>query len=136
MTRPTLPSGAPPPASSTRPATTAPRRSSPVVSGEQLEAAADAYYTYCGAPWDDLAPQAQNLYRIRMQLALDAFAERMWRPIATVPRDGSAILLFLHMKNRGDYIWLDRWDHQDGRWRLAPHAKPTHWTPLPAPPHP
>lgn len=108
----------------------------PLVSPDQLEAAAEAYYAYCGAPWSGLAPKAQDLYRTRMYLALEAFTARMWRPIATAPRDGSAILLFLNMPERGDYIGLDRWDPQDRRWRSAPHAQPTHWTPLPPPPRP
>ncbi len=108
-----------------------------MIDREQLEAASDAYYAYCGAAWNDLDPKAQTHYRTRMQLGLEAFVANIWRPISSVPRDGSAVLLFLYMAGRGDYVWLDRWDAQDRRWRLAPHARPTHWAPLPPPPpHP
>ncbi|AQS86459.1 hypothetical protein A0U92_11970 [Acetobacter aceti] len=107
-----------------------------MIGREQLEAAAEAYYAYCGAAWDDLDPKARAHYRTRMQLGLEAFVANIWRPISSAPRDGSAVLLFLHIEGRGDYIWMDLWDAQDRRWRLAPHGRPTHWTPLPGPPQP
>lgn len=106
-----------------------------IIDKSQIEAAAEAYYAYCDAEWTHLDPKAQALYLTRMQLALTAYAQRIWRTIDTVPRDGCAVLLYQNMDGRGDYIWLDRWDYQDRRWRLAPHGAPTHWMPIPPPPH-
>ncbi|NHN83471.1 hypothetical protein GOB93_02300 [Acetobacter musti] len=105
-----------------------------LISQDQLEGAARAYYDYCDASWDDLDPKAQTHYRTRMQLALNAFVGHLWRPITSVPRDGSAVLLFHRMTGRGDYVWLDKWDVQDRQWRTAPRATPTHWMPVPPPP--
>lgn len=107
-----------------------------LISDEQLESAARAYYNYCDASWYDLDPRAQTHYRTRMQLALGEFVTHIWRPIESAPRDGSAVLLFHHMPGRGDYVWLDKWDGQDRAWMTAPRAAPTHWMPVPPPPAP
>ncbi|MBV1837379.1 hypothetical protein [Acetobacter estunensis] len=111
-----------------------PATAAAVISPDQLEVAARAYYAYCEGDWDTLDPKAKALYRTRMQLALTAFVDHAWRPIATAPLNGTAVFLFLRIKGRGDYLWLDRWDPQLRSWVEAPHAKPTHWTPLMPPP--
>ncbi|NHO17907.1 hypothetical protein GOB90_02785 [Acetobacter oeni] len=107
-----------------------------MISDEQLENAAKAYYDYCDASWYDLDPKAQAHYRARMQLALNAFVADAWRPIESAPKNGSAVLLFFHMPDRGDYVWLDKWDVQERNWLVAPRTAPTHWMPVPAAPVP
>ncbi|BCI66154.1 hypothetical protein [Acetobacter aceti] len=108
-----------------------------MIDREQLEAASEAYYAYCGADWNDLDPKAQTHYRTRMQLGLDAFVASIWRPISSVPRDGSAVLLFLYMEGRGDYVWLDRWTAGTRRTGAGvwPHT-PVRRTGLPCPHRP
>jgi hypothetical protein len=63
-----------------------------------------------------------------------------WQPIETVPKDGTAVLIYCPTEN---CIVSSRWrqDGDDGRWygtdpmgRLNWIQLPTHWMPLPAPP--
>ena len=56
--------------------------------------------------------------------------EQDWQPIATAPRDGREVLLWVHG------IYVIGWYHR-GEWRHGPKGyavSPTHWRPLPTPP--
>ena len=73
--------------------------------------------------------------------ATEGLTVEAWRPIETVPRDGTRILLV-----RGDYVWIDDWWRGAGAnanwssliaWEQATGKTPdppTHWQPLPQPP--
>lgn len=65
-----------------------------------------------------------------------------WQPIETAPKDGSDVLLLM----RGGMMYVGRWrdgclgEPQVGEvaWRSScsgRFANPTHWCPLPDPPH-
>jgi hypothetical protein len=68
-----------------------------------------------------------------------------WRPIETVPKDGSTIDLWCRNISQGstgevripDAWWdddVDRWVDSTG-FCIEQKWCPTHWMPLPAPPH-
>jgi hypothetical protein len=71
--------------------------------------------------------------------------ETGWKPIDTAPRDGTGIILYSDGECAPPVIaqWDDMWT--DGAWivqhgsasiRLSWVFNPTHWMPLPTPPHP
>lgn len=61
-----------------------------------------------------------------------------WRPIATAPRDGTAILVG---RDGGPTEWhtqLGAWCAAESRWICSSSTwfrDPTHWAPIPEPPH-
>lgn len=67
-------------------------------------------------------------------------SKRVWQPIATAPKDGSDVDLWVG----GERIPEARWER--GRWSVwglsqydcmgwvVVQGKPTHWMPLPGPP--
>ena len=73
-----------------------------------------------------------------------------WQPIATVPRDGTLILLSGGRSDQDKYVgkwmhfpivtarWWDKWivalADADGDIVAAEYEAPTHWMPLPEPP--
>jgi len=61
-----------------------------------------------------------------------ASVESQWRNIETAPRDGTKFWAF--ERRRGQY---ECWYHTDGYWMDHADSEPgpTHWMPLPAPPH-
>ncbi|MDG6094784.1 hypothetical protein LOC54_06620 [Acetobacter sp. AN02] len=69
-------------------------------------------------------------------ITLRAAEEATWQPVATVPRDGSPVMLFVRGADRKEYIWLDRWNSYLSRWEAAGASRPTHWRPVPGPPPP
>jgi hypothetical protein len=71
-----------------------------------------------------------------------------WKPIETAPKDGTAVLLYF--SNSPHQIWIGAWvRHSDPSypfvWRdptgsilvreWKDDVPPTHWMPLPEPPH-
>jgi hypothetical protein len=81
--------------------------------------------------------------------------EREWQPIATAPRDGTKILVWIHQwageihgvanatgneiaywaNGTSDFPGADWWVCAGGDG-YATWCRPTHWMPLPAPPQP
>lgn len=60
-----------------------------------------------------------------------------WRPIASVPKDGTDVLLFQPHTTGG--IWTDYWDEDapgGPDWAICSEAEPTHWKPVPPLPVP
>lgn len=67
-----------------------------------------------------------------------------WQPIETAPRDGTYLCLYAPTRKEpfqcGCWIWEtdDNDDPSDGTWWLGDGREddqPTHWMPLPPPPH-
>lgn len=64
-----------------------------------------------------------------------------WQPIATAPKDGTRILLWLcfRYRNQEPRVEIAKW-HQPankmvaGFWATPIRGEPTHWMPLPEPP--
>jgi hypothetical protein len=57
-----------------------------------------------------------------------------WQPIETAPQDGTWVLVF---RPRGMWNKI-RIGYFDGQWRTPERMdpiRPTHWMPLPEPPH-
>ena len=62
-----------------------------------------------------------------------------WLPIATAPRDGTAVLCFRYLHGKPTVetaSWKPHADAFGGQaWHYAPGRDgPTHWMPMPAPP--
>jgi hypothetical protein len=59
-----------------------------------------------------------------------------WQPIETAPKDGSLVLGFGPHEQRRTYI--EAIQHYRGKWTITwmdGYGEPTHWMPLPEPPH-
>lgn len=57
-----------------------------------------------------------------------------WKPIKTVPRNGSEVLVWVRGDRRPQgHVWVDKFESD---WEVAytDYWKPTHWMPLPEPP--
>lgn len=69
---------------------------------------------------------------------------RLWQPIETAPRDGTAVDLWVHWPEHGEdrRVCDAHWNAADGEWQLGQYHvgqfmhRPvvTHWMPLAAPP--
>lgn len=62
-----------------------------------------------------------------------------WRPIATAPKDGTRILLWIGYALVGSFFDCncageELWEDHDGMALDRERQTPTHWMPLPAPP--
>ena len=64
-----------------------------------------------------------------------------WRPIATAPKDGTPVDLWVKVKTViGDHHYRDEdcwWDTEKGKWKHGDFfvsGTPTHWRPVPAGP--
>lgn len=72
-----------------------------------------------------------------------------WQPIATAPKDGSVVLVWLGDADESErsFYCIDRtrmgaggWNFMRGKWRpetgltFTVFVQPTHWMPLPSPP--
>lgn len=83
------------------------------------------------------ANDAEDAYdMLDIALAMDRVTGRkppepasLWRPIATAPRDGTAIVVGRPKRPSGESYW-------DGTCWYAATYEPTHWQPLPSPPEP
>ena len=83
-----------------------------------------------------------------LRAALTAPDRVGWQPIASAPRDGTRVLLWLDTRNPRDTPYVEQvcdgehvvqadigfWDEDPGCWRAPIIGEPTHWRPLPAPP--
>ena len=70
----------------------------------------------------------------------------LWQPIETVPKDGRRVLLAKYVRatnvHTGEPYWRNVWITEDG-WNAdedqwsddGGESQPTHWQPLPEPPH-
>lgn len=65
-----------------------------------------------------------------------------WQPIETGPKDGRWILLHFHCAPDGVGVFVGKWASPKGfdfHWciegRGTPGIGPSHWMPLPDPPH-
>ena len=59
---------------------------------------------------------------------------REWQPIETAPKDGTRVILFVKCGDQCVAGWNDDFD----MWQLVGDQftrTPTHWMPLPEPPH-
>lgn len=82
----------------------------------------------------------------RLLEALDAersrtvAARNAWQPIATAPRDGTTVLLWVRWQNAPPGPAIAQWDGLRSGWKRLGVARPiastivTHWLPLPAGP--
>lgn len=72
-----------------------------------------------------------------MQDAADAVGE--WHPIDTAPKDGTRIIVYRHRTyGNPKTVGEDYWFKGNNGWCWAKSnsgSQPTHWMPLPAPPH-
>jgi hypothetical protein len=70
-----------------------------------------------------------------LRAELDKLREA-WRPIETAPRDGTLILVYATAGQHGlpELYSLCSWHEQAG-FCICELRKPTHWMPLPKPPH-
>ena len=76
--------------------------------------------------------------------ALRALPPDNWRPIATAPKDGEYMMIYIGELGRNSMTIIARWDDSYSIHGLGGHWKPreggqigleaTHWRPLPAPP--
>jgi hypothetical protein len=59
-----------------------------------------------------------------------------WQPISTAPRDGTSILIFEAQVGAVGVVRVSRWrdDTIPNGWAGAENV-PSHWLPLPLPPH-
>lgn len=67
-----------------------------------------------------------------------ALREGDWQPIETAPKTGDVLIYCDDTKEQMVAFWHPR--HDGWQFALDPHsgphiAEPTHWKPLPAPPH-
>lgn len=59
-----------------------------------------------------------------------------WQPIDTAPKDGTELLLWLGELVVGTFVTgSDDYDMATGWWSNGERVHPSHWMPLPAPPH-
>jgi hypothetical protein len=60
-----------------------------------------------------------------------------WQPIETVPKDGTRILTYRRDRNGKDEYHTAKCNAPDDDWTIPGYGipEPSHWMPLPPPPH-
>lgn len=79
----------------------------------------------------------QEMRELWADAASTGTAPQGWQPIATAPKDGSWIMLYVRWQDKRDIIGCGQWTWDgEGRkvWFWPWSNAPTHWQPLPSPP--